>query len=211
MVKIHKEGKNFIILVFAILILFNLILYSPIILIISLAILLFVVSFFRNPQRICKKNDELVYAPADGKIVVIEETNESEYLKEKRIQISIFMSVWNVHVNWFPISGIIKYFKYHPGKYLVAWHPKSSTENEHNTIVIETESKTQILIRQIAGAIARRIISYASANGVAIQGNHLGFIKFGSRVDLFLPLNAELKIKINQKVKGNKTVIAKLN
>lgn len=156
-------------------------------------------------------NDEdTVYAPADGTVLVIEETEETEFLKEKRIQVSIFMSVWNVHINWFPVSGIIKYFKYHPGKFLVARVPKSSTENERTTVVIEDNKKRQILVRQIAGIVARRIISYAKEGIEVKQNSELGFIRFGSRVDVFLPLDAEVKVKLGDKTIGTNTVIAKL-
>ena len=153
-------------------------------------------------------DDNLVYAPADGKIVAIEEVNEDEYFEDKRIQVSIFMSPTNVHVNRNPIGGTVNYFRYHPGKYLVAWHPKSSTENERTTVVIGN-GDTEILLRQIAGAVAKRIVNYLNVGEEVEQGAEMGFIKFGSRVDLFLPLNAKIEVKLNQKVKGNRTVIAK--
>ena len=170
---------------------------------------IFVVSFFRKPTRIIEDiNDGLIYAPADGKVVVIEKTKIDEFLDEERIQVSIFMSPLNVHINWYPISGIVRYFKHHCGNYLVAWHPKSSCENERTTIVLENEKYGNIILRQIAGALARRIVSYSQENQKVTQGQELGFIKFGSRVDLFLPLNVKIHANINQEVKGNKTVIA---
>lgn len=170
-----------------------------------------IVQFFRNPRRVIAQIDNvLVYAPADGKVVVIEEAEEPEYFKDKRLQVSIFMSPLNVHVNRNPVSGVIKYTKYHPGKYLVAWHPKSSTENERTTVVYDTGT-TQILIRQIAGAVARRIINYLKVGEEVRQGGEMGFIRFGSRVDLFLPLDAKIEVQIGQPVRGNMDVIAKLS
>ncbi|MEM9920747.1 MAG: phosphatidylserine decarboxylase family protein [Bacteroidota bacterium] len=178
--------------------------------ILSLVIFAAVLQFFRNPNRqIFIADDQIIYAPADGKIVVIEETQEDEYFEDKRMQISIFMSVTNVHVNRNPVSGTVNYFKYHPGKYLVAWHPKSSTENERTTVVIDNGT-TEILLRQIAGAMAKRIVNYLEPGDEVVQGTDMGFIKFGSRVDLFLPLDADIQVSIGQKVKGNRTVIAKL-
>jgi len=166
--------------------------------------------FFRDPKReILLPCNNLIYAPADGKIVVIEETNEPEYFEDKRIQVSIFMSATNVHVNRNPIGGTVNYFKYHPGKYMVAWHPKSSTENERTTVVIDT-GEVEIMLRQIAGAVAKRIVNYLDVGDEVLQGTDLGFIKFGSRVDLFLPLEAKMEVGIGQKVKGNKTVLARL-
>lgn len=170
-----------------------------------------IVQFFRNPRRVIAQIDNaLVYAPADGKVVVIEEAEESEYFQDKRLQVSIFMSPLNVHVNRNPVSGLVKYTKYHPGKYLVAWHPKSSTENERTTVVYDT-GKTEILVRQIAGAVARRIINYLKVGEEVKQGGEMGFIRFGSRVDLFLPLDSEVQVKIGQTVKGNVDIIAKLS
>jgi phosphatidylserine decarboxylase len=176
------------------------------------AVLLFglVLQFFRNPVReILVADNNIVYAPADGRVCVIEEVVESEYFQEKRLQVSIFMSPFNVHVNRNPVSGMVHYFKYHPGKYLVAWHPKSSTENERTTIVYNMGG-AEILMRQIAGAMAKRIKWYVEEGERVVQGKDMGFIKFGSRVDLFLPLDAKIEVKMNQHVKGNKTVIAKL-
>jgi len=178
--------------------------------ILSFVIFFFVLYFFRNPIReILVADDNVVYAPADGRIVVIEEVNENEYFNDRRLQVSIFMSPTNVHVNRNPISGTVNYFKYHPGKYLVAWHPKSSTENERTTVVIGN-GEGEILLRQIAGFMAKRIVNYLEIGEEVEQGTDMGFIKFGSRVDLFLPLDAKMEIEIGQRVKGNKTVIARL-
>lgn len=207
---IHKEGKNFLILVFIILATFSYFFYSVLLFISSCILFIFFLSFFRNPKRIVIINDNQIFAPADGKVVVIEETYEEEYLKEQCIQVSIFMSVWNVHINWIPVSGKIKFLKYHKGKYLVARHPKSSTQNERTTIVIQTKNKTEIVLRQIAGYVARRVVTYAKENQEVKQGEQLGFIKFGSRVDIFLPKNTKIKVMLNQKVRGNKTTIAEI-
>ncbi len=163
--------------------------------------------FFRVPKRNINIDNNRVICPADGKIVVIEVVEEPEFFKGKRLQVSVFMSPLNVHVNWFPISGIIKYFKYHPGEHLVAFHPKSSTENERTTLVIENGNKS-VLVRQIAGAVARRIVCYAKENENVIQGEPFGIIKFGSRVDIFLPCDAKINVKLNEIVKGKKTTIA---
>jgi len=167
-----------------------------------------ILQFFRNPKRHTVLNDNQVLAPVDGKVVVIEEVDENEYFKEKRIQVSVFMSPLNVHVTRYPIGGKVVFSKYHPGKYLVAWHPKASEENERTTVVVENESYGKVLHRQIAGALAKRIINYASENDTATQGGESGFIKFGSRVDLFLPLDTNIKVQLNQKVRGGETVIA---
>lgn len=170
----------------------------------------FVLHFFYNPKReILIVDNNLLYAPADGKVVVIEETDEPEYFKDKRLMISIFMSPLNVHVNRNPVSGVVKYKHYHKGKYLVAWHPKSSTENERTTVVIDN-GKTEILVRQIAGAVARRIKNYLQVGQQVTQGGEMGFIKFGSRVDVFLPADVIINVKIGQAVKGNVDVIARL-
>jgi phosphatidylserine decarboxylase len=163
--------------------------------------------FFRNPARSIIINENNIIAPADGKIVVIEEVTENEYFKDKRIQVSIFMSPINVHINRYPISGIVKYSKYHPGLFLVAWHPKSSTDNERTTIVVENKNGQSVLFRQIAGALARRIVNYAKEGDNATQGNEFGFIKFGSRVDLLLPLNVKINVALEQKVVGRQTII----
>ncbi len=171
---------------------------------------IFILFFFRLPARNLEPDPELIYAPADGKVVVIEETVEKEYFKDTRLQISIFMSPFNMHSNRYPVSGHIKYVNYHSGNYMVAWHPKSSELNERSTIVIETEKGTEILVRQIAGAVARRIVTYAKEGQTVTQGDELGFIKFGSRVDIFLPLGTEVEVPILQQVKANKSIIAKI-
>lgn len=176
----------------------------------SLVFYLIILQFFRLPIFVVQKNEKQVIAPADGKVVVIEETEETEYLKSKRKQISIFMSPLNVHVNRMPVSGVVSFFKYHPGKYLVAWHPKSSTENERTTVVAKMKNGTEILFRQIAGALARRIKWYVKEGQSLEQGDEFGFIKFGSRVDIFLPLDAKVNVKIGDKTTGGKTVIAEL-
>lgn len=168
-----------------------------------------IVQFFRSPTKNISVEDNIILCPADGKVVVIEETEETEYFNDKRIQVSIFMSPVNVHVNRNPISGIVSYFKYHPGKFLVAWHPKSSTANERTTVVIKHQNNTEVLFRQIAGALARRIVWYIKAGDAVTQGSEFGFIKFGSRVDLFLPLGTKIDVNINDKVVGGKTIIAR--
>jgi phosphatidylserine decarboxylase len=173
-------------------------------------ILVIVLQFFRLPIFPIQQNDAIVLCPADGKVVVIEEVYEAEYFKDQRIQVSVFMSPINVHVNRNPINGIVKYAKYHAGLYLVAWHPKSSTENERTTIVYEHANKTQILMRQIAGALARRICYYVKTDDVVTQGSEMGFIKFGSRVDLFFPLGTKINVSLNQVVKGGITQIAEI-
>ena len=174
----------------------------------SAFLLIMILQFFRNPHRKTSVNENHIIAPADGQVVVIEEVEEKEYFHDKRIQVSIFMSPLNVHVNRNPIAGLVKYVKYHPGLYLVAWHPKSSTDNERTTIVIEAKNKQQVLFRQIAGAMARRIVYYVKEGQGVDQGKEMGFIKFGSRVDVLLPINAKLSIQLNQMVKGGETVIA---
>lgn len=176
----------------------------------SIVFLIIILQFFRNPSIKPTLGENLVVSPADGKVVVIEEVSETEYFNEKRLQISVFMSPFNVHVNRNPVAGIVKYFKYHPGKYLVAWHPKSSTENERTTTVIENGNKVQILFRQIAGALAKRIVWYVKEGQPVQQAGEMGFIKFGSRVDIFVPLNANVKVALNQKVKGGQTILAEL-
>ena len=173
-----------------------------------LILFLLVLQFFRDPKRNTVFNDEHVIAPADGKVVVIEEVVEKEYFKDKRRQISIFMSPLNVHVTRYPVSGKVKFSKYHPGKYLVAWHPKSSEENERTTIVVENTSIGEILYRQIAGAVARRIVNYAKVDKGVIQGEDAGFIKFGSRIDIFVPLDMKIQVELNQKTKGGETILA---
>jgi phosphatidylserine decarboxylase len=177
------------------------------VMIISLVFVLFIVSFFRIPSRSLTVNKNSIVAPADGKVVVIEETTDVEYFKDKRLQVSIFMSPANVHVNRNPISGEVIYNQYHKGKYLVAWHPKSSTENERHSVVMKNE-KTEILVKQIAGALAKRIINYLEVGQRVSQTDEMGFIKFGSRVDLLLPLGTKINVSLNEVVKGGVTVIA---
>lgn len=214
---IHKEGYPTILVTLIFIIVLHALVYfiageiKPLMIIthiISLALLVIVLQFFRNPKRKLTVNENAIIAPADGKVVVIEEVEETEYLNKKCRQISIFMSPFNVHINRFPISGVVKYAKYHPGKYLVAWHPKSSTENERTTVVIEHKNGTPILFRQIAGALARRIVYYCKENDVAQQASEMGFIKFGSRVDVFIPSDAKVKVKLDQKVQGGVTILA---
>jgi len=176
----------------------------------AILVLVLILQFFRNPRRVASRNFDEILAPADGKVVAIEEVTENEYFNDQRIQVSIFMSPLNVHVTRYPASGAITYSKYHPGKYLVAWHPKSSTENERTTVVIQTPLFGQIGYRQIAGAMARRIVNYAEVGESVQQGSDAGFIKFGSRVDLLLPLDSVITVKLNQKVIGAKTCIAAL-
>jgi len=178
--------------------------------IVLLVFLLLILQFFRNPKRTTILNDNSVVSPVDGKVVVIEEVLENEYFKDKRIQVSVFMSPLNVHVTRHPIGGNVLFSKYHPGKYLVAWHPKASEENERTTVVVENKTFGKVLYRQIAGAMARRIVNYAKQNDKITQGQDSGFIKFGSRVDLFLPLDATINVKLNQKVRGGESIIAQL-
>ena len=206
----HKEGHKIIIYSFFITFIISISseyfltndYFSKITQIFSLVIFCLVLQFFRNPKRKILKNENEILSPVDGKIVSIKKVYEKEYFKDDRILISIFMSPFNIHVTRYPISGKILYSKYHPGKYLVAWHPKSSEKNERTTIVVENKKVGSILYRQIAGTVARRIVNYAKKNTNAIQGEDSGFIKFGSRVDLFLPLDSKIKVKMNQKVKG---------
>ncbi|ACU02269.1 phosphatidylserine decarboxylase family protein [Pedobacter heparinus] len=178
--------------------------------ILSFLLFITVLQFFRNPSRSFTSGGNLVICPADGKVVVIEETLEGEYFKDKRLQVSIFMSPVNVHINRNPISGVVKFFKYHPGKYLAAWNPKSSTENERTTVVVEHQNGTPVLFRQIAGALARRIVWYIKEGDTVTQNKEFGFIKFGSRVDIFLPLGTKVNLELNQVVKGGITVLAEL-
>ncbi|HVI43900.1 MAG TPA: phosphatidylserine decarboxylase family protein [Chitinophaga sp.] len=216
--KIHREGFATISLVFLVLACINGAVFywfgnlpalDWTVLIISIIFFLFIVSFFRIPARKFTAGDPLVISPCDGKVVVIEEVYEPEYFKDKRLQVSIFMSPANVHVNRNPISGNVKLSQYHPGKYLVAWHPKSSTENERHSVVIGN-GKTDILVRQIAGALARRIVNYLKPGMQVNQNEEMGFIKFGSRVDLYLPIGTEVAVQLEQVVKGGLTVIAKI-
>jgi phosphatidylserine decarboxylase len=192
-------------------------LYSPnwllaITILLSAALLVFVTYFFRNPMRILEIQDpNLLIAPADGRIVVVEPTMENEYFHEQRLQVSIFMSPFNVHANWYPIEGTVLVSEHQNGSHKGAWLPKSSTENERSLVVIETPSKVQLAVRQIAGAMARRIVTYAKAGGKAHRNEHFGFIKFGSRVDLYLPLNTEIFVQVGEHVKGNDTIIGRIN
>ncbi len=179
--------------------------------VLSAFLLIIILQFFRKPIFTITKDDTILLAPADGKVVVIEEVEEPEYFKDKRIQVSIFMSPFNVHINRNPVSGIVRYAKYHAGLYLVAWHPKSSTENERTTVVYERSNGMQILIRQIAGALARRIVYYVKEGDKVEQGEEMGFIKFGSRVDIFLPIGTKINVGLNEVVNGGKTNIATLN
>ncbi len=212
----HKEGNKIILITVLLLLAINVISYLSIniywvkfsVLAISILILLLILQFFRNPGRPTQLNDLNIVSPVDGKVVVIEEVFENEYFKDKRLQISIFMSPINVHVTRYPIGGIIKLSRYHPGKFLVAWHPKSSEENERTTVVIENKIAGEVLYRQIAGALAKRIVNYAEEGMEIVQGSDSGFIKFGSRVDVFLPLNTKINVKLNDKVKGGVSVIA---
>ncbi len=212
----HKEGHKIILVTLIIVIAGFLLVDSfisidwlrTLIMVVLLVFLILILQFFRNPKRNTSLNDAQVISPVDGKVVVIEEVFEKEYFKEKRLQVSVFMSPINVHVTRYPISGNVLFSKYHPGKYLVAWHPKASEENERTTIVVENETYGKVLYRQIAGALAKRIVNYAKLNDRAVQGTDAGFIKFGSRVDLFLPLDTDIKVQLNQKVKGGETVIA---
>jgi phosphatidylserine decarboxylase len=214
--KIHKEGWwycvaatviLFVILVAITQLLPNFTIWFWLVSLPFIALWFWVFWFFRIPARSFTTGENLVTSPCDGKVVVIEEVVEGEYFKDKRIQVSIFMSPLNVHVNLYPISGVVQYVKYHTGKYLVAWHPKSSTENERSTVVVKN-NKTEILFRQIAGAVARRICTYAQANNNAEQNAEFGFIKFGSRVDLFLPLGTKIDCKIGDVVQGGVSIIA---
>ena len=214
----HKEGFKIIIATFFIMILMalwaeyliDLVYIKKGIQVLALVLLLVVLQFFRNPKRATPKNDKHIIAPVDGKIVVIEEVFEKEYFKDTRLQVSIFMSPINVHVTRYAIGGKVVFSKYHPGKFLVAWHPKSSEENERTTIVLENKSVGQVLYRQIAGALARRIVNYAEAGMEITQGEDAGFIKFGSRVDLFLPVGTKINLELNQVVKGGVDCIAEI-
>ncbi len=212
----HKEGYKIIMI--SMLIFVGLLLLTDefvtifwlnkVIMVALLVLFVLILQFFRNPKRFTVENLDQIIAPVDGKVVVIEEVEEKEYFKDKRRQISIFMSPLNVHVTRYPISGVVNYSQYHPGKYLVAWHPKSSEENERTTIVVENNNVGKILYRQIAGAVARRIVNYAKKNEKTRQGADAGFIKFGSRVDIFIPLDMEVNVTLNQKATGGETVIA---
>ena len=214
---IHKEGYGIITVAFILIASIDALLYYSlgsgillnILFFVTTVFFLLIVSFFRNPKRTPVTGDDLIIAPADGKVVVIEETEELEYFKDKRLQVSIFMSPLNVHINWYPIKGLIKYFRHHSGLYLKAWLPKSSTENERTTIVIEKDDNTTILMRQVAGAVARRIVAYAKEGETVKQCQQEGFIKFGSRIDLYLPLDTKIDVELNQKVTGSQTIIGR--
>ncbi len=212
----HKEGNTIILIAFAIttvgvLLVNNLVELEWLrigILLTLLVLLVLILQFFRNPKRSFTPNTDQVLAPVDGKVVVIEEVEENEFFKDKRIQVSVFMSPLNVHVTRYPVGGNIAYSKYHPGKYLVAWHPKASEENERTTVVVDSPSFGKVLYRQIAGALAKRIVNYAVEGEAAQQTDDSGFIKFGSRVDVFLPLDSKIQVSLNQKVKGGLSVLA---
>lgn len=212
----HKEGHKILLISFIILIGLSLVVDTfvglawlrTLLLVGFTLFFILIAQFFRNPKRESVLNDKQVLAPVDGKVVVIEEVEETEYFKDKRLQVSIFMSPINVHVTRYPIGGTVVFSKYHPGKYLVAWHPKASEENERTTIVVDNPTYGKVLYRQIAGALAKRIVNYAKVKDHAIQGADAGFIKFGSRVDLFLPLDTKINVNLHQTVKGGITVIA---
>jgi phosphatidylserine decarboxylase len=217
---IHREGRTLLFVLLILLFALNwaVLYYYPqsaylqnSVILASVLFYLLILQFFRNPIFAITKQEQQVLAPADGKVVVIEETEETEYFKGRRKQISIFMSPVNVHVNRMPVGGTISFFKYHPGKYLVAWHPKSSTENERTTVAVKTKDGVEILFRQIAGALARRIKCYVQEGQKLEQGQEFGFIKFGSRVDIFLPLDAKVTVNIGDITKGGRTVIAELD
>ncbi|MBF04894.1 MAG: phosphatidylserine decarboxylase family protein [Flavobacterium sp.] len=212
----HKEGAKIIlitlILVVAVIFASDLIAIQWLrigLIVLALVFLVLILQFFRNPKREADNSDNHILAPVDGKVVVIEEVYEPEYFQDKRLMVSIFMSPINVHVTRYPVNGVVKYSKYHPGKYLVAWHPKASEENERTTVVINNRIYGEIMYRQIAGALARRIINYAKEGMRAVQGKDAGFIKFGSRVDIYLPLGTEVNVKLGEKAIGAKTVICK--
>lgn len=214
----HKEGFRIIIFTFvlctamAILAAYGIQNYwiQKLLQVASIAILILVLQFFRNPKRLTTKNENHIIAPVDGKVVIVEEVYEKEYFKDQRLQVSIFMSPLNVHVTRYAMGGNVIFSKYHPGKYLVAWHPKSSELNERTTVVVENNTVGKILYRQIAGAVARRIVNYAKVGDKAVQGEDAGFIKFGSRVDLFLPLGTQINFEVGQKVKGGIDCIAEI-
>lgn len=216
MIRFHKEGYKIISITFVIAIaiilgtekIFDTTLAIKITQVLTLCFVVLILQFFRNPNRKTTLNDAHIIAPVDGKVVVIEEVEEPEFFKDKRVQVSIFMSPINVHVTRYAMSGTIAYSKYHPGKYLVAWHPKASTENERTTVVIHNETFGNVLYRQIAGALAKRIVNYAKEGETVIQGTDAGFIKFGSRVDLFLPIGTKINVKLGDKVTGGVQVIA---
>jgi len=212
----HKEGFKIIAVTFLIFASLSILVHFKIendilqkgLFLVLLTMVVLILQFFRNPKRNFILNPEQVLSPVDGKVVVIEEVYEKEYFKDKRLQVSVFMSPLNVHVTRYPVGGNIVYSKYHPGKFLVAWHPKSSEENERTTVVVKSEAFGEVLHRQIAGALAKRIVNYATAGQEVSQSSDSGFIKFGSRVDIFLPLGTKINVKLNQKVVGGVTVVA---
>lgn len=214
---IHREGYTILTITAIILALINcfFIFYLDVsnftggfVLFLSILVFILFLQFFRFPKRDYLFNENYVIAPSDGKVVVIEQTTDKEYFKDQRIQVSIFMSPLNVHANWYPVSGRVKYLRYHFGKYLVAWHPKASTDNEHTSIVIEKDNKISVMVKQIAGAVAKRIVYYPHEGDMVRQCSELGFIKFGSRVDVLLPLSAKVLVRLNEKVTGGVTVLA---
>lgn len=217
---IHKEGRTLLFILLLVLFAINWLLsylfpenalLQQIAIGVSIVLYFAVLQFFRNPKVVVELNDKQILAPADGKIVAIEETEETEYLKERRTQISIFMSPINVHVNRLPVGGVVSFYRYHPGRYLVAWHPKSSTENERTTLAVRMASGLEILVRQIAGAVARRIRCYVKEGQPVNQGQEFGFIKFGSRVDVFVPTGAQVRVAVGDRTVAGKTVLAELN
>jgi phosphatidylserine decarboxylase len=218
---IHKEGIKILLIILTILAVLNVCAFilfpsaSGTIKIIALSasviIVLFICLFFRKPTRNCNPDDKTILSPADGTIMIVDSVTENEFFNDKRIQISIFMSVWNIHINWYPVAGKIIYYQYHPGKYLIARYPKSSLLNERNTIVIDNPAAGKILVRQIAGAVARRIVSYVKEEQIVTQGQELGFIRFGSRVDIFLPPGIQVLVKPGDPVRGKLTPLAKIN
>ena len=218
-IRIHREGRGLIatltLLIFAVNV--PMFMYMPtwvgaITLLLCASLLVFVTYFFRNPTRVVEVSDDnLLVCPADGRVVVVEPTMENEYFHEKRLQVSIFMSPFNVHANWYPVEGTVLVSEHQDGRHQGAWLPKSSTENERSLVVIETPSKVQLAVRQIAGAMARRIVTYAKAGHQAQRNEHMGFIKFGSRVDLYLPVDTEIFVKVGEAVTGNETIIGRLN
>lgn len=219
MTRIHKEGINILLIAAIVVVIINLVSYYLLsdiallygaIFLFSLLVYILILNFFRNPLRKPFVEEGKVISPADGKVVVIEEVEENEYFKDKRLMISVFMSIYDVHINWFPVGGKVKYVKYHPGKFLVAWNPKSSTDNERTSIVVENSNGKEVLFRQIAGLVARRIIYNVKEDDVAKQSAEMGFIRFGSRLDVFLPLGTEVNVKLNQKVVGSQTPLATL-
>jgi phosphatidylserine decarboxylase len=215
--RIHKEGRFVIVIAFLCWLAANImvgltgeIFFRWFIFLITTPLLVIILRFFRHPKRHVDPKPHSLMAPADGKVVVIEETDETEYFNDRRLQISVFMSIYNVHVNWIPVPGIIKYFQHHDGRFMAAYLPKSSSDNERSTTVIQMEDGTEILVRQIAGAVAKRIATYTKVGEVVSQQDELGFIRFGSRVDVFLPAGTEVKVELCQQVTGSQTVLAEI-